>query len=154
MARPEIPDWRLRRITEADFEWAFELHKAAMGEYVERMWGWDEDFQREFFADAFDRQPRQVIQVAGQDVGVVVLEERPDELYLGLIELLPAWQGRGLGTDILRSLLRRAADAGKPLSLHVLKTNPRAAALYEREGLRVVGCEETKLLMRTSSSGA
>ena len=61
-------------------------------------------------------------------------------------------QGRGLGTAILRSLLRRAADASKPLSLHVLKANPRAAALYEREGLRVVGSEEVRLLMRTSSS--
>ena len=154
MTRPEIPEWRLRRITEADFEWAFELHKAAMGEYVARTWGWDEDFQRQFFAEAFDRQPRQVIQVAGHDVGVVVIEDRPDDLYLGLIELWPAWQGQGLGTDILRSLLRHATDAGKPLSLHVLKTNPRAAALYEREGLRVVGSEEAKLLMRTSSSGA
>jgi len=144
----------LRKITAADFEWAFELHKAAMGEYVERTWGWDEDFQRQFFADAFERQPRQVIQVAGQDVGVLVTDERHGDLYLGLIELLPAWQGRGLGTDILRWLIRRAADAGKTLSLHVLKTNVRAAALYQREGLRVVDSEEVKLLMRTSPSGA
>jgi len=68
-------------IMEADFEWAFELHKAAMGDYVERTWGWDEGFQRPRFADAFHRHPRQVIQVAGQDVGVVVIEERSDELY-------------------------------------------------------------------------
>ncbi|MGH8571695.1 MAG: GNAT family N-acetyltransferase, partial [Gammaproteobacteria bacterium] len=143
----------MRKITAADFEWAFELHKAAMGEYVARTWGWEEDFQRQLFADRFQGKPRQVIQVAGQDVGVVELEERSDELYLGLLELLPAWQGQGLGSDILRALLRRAADAGKPLSLHVLKTNPRAAALYHRHGLRVVASEEAKLLMRTSPSG-
>jgi len=91
-----------------------------------------------------------VIEVDGTDVGVLRVEEHPDALYLGLVELLPAWQNRGLGTDILRWLLRRAHETGRPLSLAVLKTNPRAAALYEREGLRVVGSEPAKLLMRSA----
>src|SRR5688572_12106638 len=107
-ADSQVPDWCLRKITEADFEWAFDLHKAAMGEYIARTWGWDEEFQRQFFTERFGQQPKQIIQVDGNDVGVVVIEEGLDDLYLGLIELLPAWQGRGLGTDILRSLLSRA----------------------------------------------
>jgi hypothetical protein len=36
------------------------------------------------------------------------------------------------------------------LSLHVLTTNLRAVALYEREGLRVVDGEPTRLLMRSA----
>jgi hypothetical protein len=39
------------------------------------------------------RTPRDVVEVAGEPVGVVAIEERPDELYLGMIELLPEWQG-------------------------------------------------------------
>jgi hypothetical protein len=27
-----VPDWHLRPISPADFEWAFELHRAALGE--------------------------------------------------------------------------------------------------------------------------
>ena len=149
MLDPDVPAWRLRPISKADFEWAFELHKVALSEYVERTWGWDEEVQRRMFAEAFDRHPRQVIQIGGQDVGVLVVEERADELYLGLIELLPAWQNRGLGTAILRRLLQRARETHRPLSLHVLRTNARAAALYEREGLRVVDSEPDRMLMRT-----
>jgi GNAT superfamily N-acetyltransferase len=149
MHRSAVPAWRLRPSSDADLEWAFELHKAALGDYVEQTWGWDETDQRRIFADMFQRQRRRVIQVAGNDVGVLIVEERHDEVFLGLLELLPAWQGKGLGTDILRWLLRQAADSGRPLRLHVLRANPRAAALYEREGLRVVGSNEVKLVMRS-----
>jgi GNAT superfamily N-acetyltransferase len=144
-----VPAWRLRPCSDADFEWAFELHRAALGDYVARTWGWDETDQRRIFADMFQCQARRVIQVAGQDVGVLIVEERSGELFLALLELLPAWQGKGLGTEILRWLLRQAADSGRRLSLHVLRANRRAAALYEREGLRVVGSDQVKLRMRS-----
>jgi GNAT superfamily N-acetyltransferase len=149
MSGSEVFAWRLRASSDADFEWAFELHREALGSYVEQTWGWDETVQRRMFADAFGRQARQVIQVDGQDAGVLVVEERPDELFLGLLELLPAWQNRGVGTDILRWLLRQASDMGKPLSLQVLRANAGAASLYEREGLRVIDSDEIRLWMRT-----
>jgi GNAT superfamily N-acetyltransferase len=100
--------------------------------------------------EAFDRQPRRVIRVEGHDVGVLVVEERADELYVALIELPPAWQGRRLGTAILRWLLRRAEATQRTLSLSMLRTNLRAVALYEREGLHVVDGEPTRLLMRSA----
>jgi ribosomal protein S18 acetylase RimI-like enzyme len=151
MAHAEASKWSLRPAEQADFDWAYELHEAALGEYVEKTWGWDEDAQQRMFADGFCREARQVIEVGGQAVGVLVVEERSDELHLGLIELLPAWQGRGLGTDILRCLLRRARETHLPLTLHVLRANPRAVALYERVGLRVVGSEPVRLLMRSGA---
>jgi GNAT superfamily N-acetyltransferase len=151
MAHAEAPKWSLRPAEQADFDRAYELHKTALGEYVEQTWGWDEDTQQRLFADGFGREARQVIEVGGQAVGVLVVEERSDELRLGLIELLPAWQGRGLGTDILRYLLRRAREMHLPLTLHVLRANPRAVALYERVGLRVVGSEPVRLLTRSGA---
>jgi len=84
MAHPEALRWSLRPAEQADFDWAYELHKAALGEYVERTWGWEEEAQRTMFADAFGRQSRQVIEVDGQAVGVLVVDERSGELYLGL----------------------------------------------------------------------
>jgi GNAT superfamily N-acetyltransferase len=133
----------------ADHDWAFELVRAALGEYVALTWGWEEGDQQQLFAAEFERHPGEIIQVHDQDVGVLVVEERPDELYLRRLLLLPEHQNQGLGTDIVRSLLRRAADTGRPLSLHVLKANPRAAALYEREGLKTVTADEIRVLMRT-----
>ncbi len=147
--RRAVPPWQLRPALIGDYEWAFELHRAALGEYVEQTWGWDEAVQQQLFAESFERQPGEIIQVQDQDVGMLVVEERSDELYLRRILLLPEHQNQKLGTSIVRTLLKRAADTGRPLSLHVLKANPRAVALYEREGLRAVSADEIRVLMRT-----
>ena len=144
------PAWRLRPGSPADLEWAFELHRTTLREYVEPIWGWDDVLQRCLFTDTFDRETCQIIQVDGQDVGVLMLDERPDELYVSRLELLPAWQGRGLGTSIMLWLLHVAHAGGRPVRLHVLKTNARAAALYERIGLRVVASEPVKVMMRST----
>lgn len=50
------------------------------------------------------------------------------------VALLSAFQGRGIGTGILRALQDRAQGEGKPLSLHVQRGNDGAAALYRRLG--------------------
>jgi ribosomal protein S18 acetylase RimI-like enzyme len=151
MCHARVPPWRLREVSDNDHAWLFELHRVAMGEYIEQTWGWDEALQQQLFAHAFDRLRGQIIQVDNQDVGLLVVEEKTDELYLLRLVLLPEAQNQGLGTDIVRGLLRRAADTGRPLSLHVLKANPRAAALYAREGLKAVGADDVRVLMRTES---
>lgn len=81
--------WALRPINRADFEWAFALHRDALGEYIEQTWGWDDATQRRMCTDRFDERPRQVVEVDGERVGVVEVDDRPDELYLAVIELAP-----------------------------------------------------------------
>ena len=44
----------LRPATSADKKFCFRLHKAAMGDYITGIWGWDERFQRDFHTRAFD----------------------------------------------------------------------------------------------------
>jgi GNAT superfamily N-acetyltransferase len=71
-----------------------------MREYVDRVWGWDDE-----------------------DIGLLIVEERADELYLAEIQLLPAWQGLGIG-----------------------RVNERA--LYERLGMRVYDEIDTHAYLR------
>ncbi|MFZ0218390.1 MAG: GNAT family N-acetyltransferase, partial [Candidatus Dormiibacterota bacterium] len=139
--------WSLRPITKAEFEWGYALHRETLREYVEPMWGWDEVVQQRLFANSFDLDGRKVIEVDGEPVGVLQVDERPDELFLVLIELRPDWQNRGLGTAILRSLLGRAEGLQRPLTLHVLREpaggrplcTPRDARHRERSGAARAG---------------
>jgi ribosomal protein S18 acetylase RimI-like enzyme len=121
-----------------------------MRESVEALWGWDEELQRRIFDERFARRQFQVIQVDGEDAGVLDVEERDDEIFLKLIELLPANQGQGIGTSIIRSLEVR----GKPVTLRVLTTNPRAIALYRRLGFRIVEETPERLFMRSTEGEA
>lgn len=137
-------EWTLRPATAADREFLYELHRAAMRPYVEAVWGWDEGVQRDFFERRLEHEDSQVIEVDGERVGVLALEDRGEERILALVELLPARQGRGIGTAVLRSVLAE----GRPVTLRVLTSNPRGRALYEREGFRVVRVEEPHVYLR------
>src|ERR1700761_3539853 len=100
-----VPQWRLRPGTDADREWAFALHAESLGEYIASTWGWDSAVQRRWFDHEFDVRSRQVIEVDGEPAGILDVEERPEEVFLTLVEIAPAWRGRGLGEAIVRSVL-------------------------------------------------
>ena len=142
------PEWTLRPAAETDRDFLFELNKAAMGPYVAATWGWDEDEQIAFFDARFDPARHQIVRIAGADVGVLEVEERPDEIHLARIALLPEWQGRSIGTSIIGSILRRAADSGRPVTLRVLRRNPRAIALYESLGFTSTRQSDTHVFMQ------
>ena len=143
--------YSLRQATHNDYDFLYQLHVAAMREYIEATWGWQEAWQREYFEKKFDPANRQIIEMDGQDAGVVVVEQRDQEVYLGLIEILPAFQERGTGTAIVQEIIRDAHHAGLPVSLHVLKSNIPARKLYERLGFTVVQEEEIRFKMTRSS---
>ena len=118
-----------------------------MREYIEATWGWEDEWQQEYFARKFDPRNRQIIEIEGQNAGVIVVEHHAEEHYIALIEILPAFQRRGVGTSIVRQLIDIAREDGLPLSLHVLKTNVPARRLYERLGFAVVQDEAVRYKM-------
>lgn len=142
-----IPLFALRQASHKDYDFLFDLHRAAMREYIEAIWGWHEDWQAEYFQKKFDPANRKIIVIDGEDAGVVVVEQRPEALYLGLIELLPEFQGRGTGSVIVEQLKSEAFRKGQPLALHVLATNLPALRLYERLGFKIERQESIRYYM-------
>src|SRR5262245_24355510 len=103
----------LRPATPADSEFCFQLHKAAMGDYVAAVWGWDEEVQRGFHDRAFSPGCCQIITTGGADVGMIDVDRRPTYIYLSRIEVHPCHQGRGIGTALLTALIDEAAQNGQ-----------------------------------------
>lgn len=146
------PGYQLRPATEADFDALFDVHKAALRFSVEAIWGWDETLQRRLFTERFDPPRDQVIVIGEAVVGHLVVGTHPHEVFLARIALLPAWQGRGIGTNIVQDVVRGAAESGLAVRLTVLCTNERAQALYERLGFRVIGSDEHRRYLRIDPS--
>jgi len=128
----------LRPATPADSEFCFQLHKAAMGGYITAIWGWDEQRQHAFHDRSFSPGRWQIITADGADVGMIDVEHRPTEIYLGRIEIHPSHQRRGIGTRLITALIDEARRNGQDLALDVLAVNRRALALYQRLGLTEV----------------
>lgn len=140
--------WTLRPAHPEDRGFLLALKEAAMRRYVEQVWGWDDAEQVAYFDERFVPERWQIIQVEGQDAGVLIVEEDAEQVYLAEIEVLPAWQGRGIGTAAIGSLIERASTAGKPVTLRVLHVNKRARALYERLGFRPYKEIDTHVYLR------
>jgi ribosomal protein S18 acetylase RimI-like enzyme len=124
----------LRPATDADREFCFAMHEATLREYVEAIWGWDDTTQREYFDRGWDPSITHIVTLDGDDVGVLKVEEQADVNYLGLIEIHPDHQGRGIGAQLVEGLAADAARRGRSVELDVLSVNTRAAALYRRLG--------------------
>jgi ribosomal protein S18 acetylase RimI-like enzyme len=143
----------LRPATSADSEFCFQLHKAAMGDYITAIWGWDEQRQREFHARSFNPGRWQIITADGTDIGMIDVEYRPAEIYLSRIEIHPKHQGDGIGTRLISALIDEAEQNGQDLVLDVLTVNHRAQALYQRLGMTEVarhGDNDIKITMRSA----
>jgi ribosomal protein S18 acetylase RimI-like enzyme len=128
----------VRPATEDDREFAFAVKRAALGPHVARVWGWDDEFQHAFHAADWAVRRPDIVEVDGVAAGTIEVAPHPAGLELGEFYLLPAYQRQGIGSELLRRVLDRADDEGRPVRLQFLKANP-VRSLYERHGFRVVG---------------
>ena len=77
-------------------------------------------------------------------IGRLTVEDKTDHVFLAYIALLPACQNRGIGSEIIRSVMVEAKARGKPVMLTVLKPNP-VKALYERLGFVVTESDDIRV---------
>ena len=131
----------LRPATADDREFAYTTTRDTMREHVLATWGkWNEAEVRRRSSDNIANGTTCIIQLDGEPIGIWVVERESDCIRLVQIFILPAFQGRGIGSKLIEELLAEARSAGLPLRLRVLRVNP-AFNLYLRMGFKVV--EET-----------
>lgn len=116
---------------------------------VSRVPGWS-DAQRRTFLHAQEQLQRQhyekhyasadflIIEQAGTPIGRLCVHHTPEDVRVVDIALLPAWHGKGIGTDLLQWVLSQADSAHRSCSLSVEQGSP-ARRLYHRLGFSACG---------------
>jgi 2-phosphosulfolactate phosphatase len=130
--------FNVRPAADSDQPFLFALKQATMRDYIVAAFGpWDDAVERRQFGPDLDRIA--VISIEGRDVAMIEARIEGDDLYLANIQVIPEWQGRGLGTRIVELLAAAAHARGRALVLRVLKVNGRARRFYERIGFELTG---------------
>ena len=125
--------------TDDDYEFVYETKKQVYKKYVEANWGeWNEDKQREMFADFIKTygDKIQMIMMGYNKIGFYHGEDIGDNEYeIGNICIIPEYQGKGLGTKILKEII--SEQRGKDIYLRYFKQNP-VVRLYKRLGFEMI----------------
>ena len=136
----------LRTARDNDVAFARNLYFETMRRIIERLFGWDQDREEKNFARFFRLNEASIITVDGQDVGWIQEQTFQNSINLGSFYVAPKMQGHGVGTQVLRMLMERAARESKTMTLAVVKINP-ARQFYEKRGFRITHEDEHKFYM-------
>jgi len=125
-----------REAEQGDFDFLFELKKAAEYEPIKAVFGWDEEIQQSIHQQEWQEDKPVIIEIDGKRVGSYLVQVHNDHLYFGRFFLLPQCQGQGIGSTVLKEVIALASQHNLPIKLCYLQGN-RVGRLYERYGFEV-----------------
>lgn len=141
-------DYRIRLATPSDHDLIYALKAQSVRPYVEKIWGWDENYQRnDFDSDFAEIKQFNVIEIEGCFAGFV--QYYFDYPYVEVVEihLLPEFRGKGIGSDILRYLQKVCIAQDRKIRIGCFKENHRAKALYQKLGFMQTGVNDTHYIL-------
>jgi ribosomal protein S18 acetylase RimI-like enzyme len=143
----------LRPACSDDYPFALRLYIETIKPFASAWIDWADADQETLFASLWRPDDTRIITLSGQDIGWVEFRRAGDELFLKQLYVAPAYQRRGVGSQVLRLLLEERCKTATSMALFVLKNNP-AFRFYERHGFEVVRETHTTLVMRRSMAEA
>ena len=109
--------------------------------------------QHNFYHEQFSSAQFDIIEFYNDTIGRLYVDRRPDEIRIIDIALLPEHRGKGIGGELMQSLLEEASGSNKSVSIHVEHNNP-AMHLYQRLGFRHVRDEGVYFFMRWNAENS
>ncbi|MEQ1518229.1 MAG: GNAT family N-acetyltransferase [Usitatibacteraceae bacterium] len=134
--RPAVPD---------DLDFLLALRKTTMNEHLvsSGMSTSDENHMKRI---ELEFQSSEILESSGSPVGLIKATRRGNAWELIQIQLVPDFQGLGIGSELIEGLVAEASRVGASVKLSVLKSN-RARFLYERLGFVICGEDERSFHM-------
>lgn len=153
------PNISLRQATPDDEPFLLDLYGSTRDEELAGL-DWDDNQKRTFIRMQFlvrersyPRGDDRIILMNGLSIGRMLVNRSDSAILLTDIALLTEYRNAGIGTGLIRELIKEAAESAKPLHLHVLETSP-AVRLYERLGFARLGTDAAYLEMKWDPTGS
>jgi ribosomal protein S18 acetylase RimI-like enzyme len=137
----------LRPASDEDAQFVEWLYLAAQKPFLEKLPDFNEEQLIARFRKSLATGEVDIIVVDHQNVGCIHLTKGPDVIDIAQLHIMPGFQGKLIGTTLIRRVLEEASSIRKKVTLAVLKGN-RAIHLYKRLGFTVTGEDDIKYYMQ------
>lgn len=140
-------EYTFRKCNETDIKFIYELKEKCFKWYIEKIYGWNKQMQIELTQKEMDEHlaDMSIIQYKGRDIGLFTFYyDEIGDACVGMFAILPEYQGKGIGTQILINILEENKKVR--IYLKTYKENP-ARNLYQRVGFRKYDETKTHWLM-------
>ena len=136
-----------------DCDFILNLKELGMKWYIEKIYGWDTDIQREKTKHEIEnhKNDMRIIEIDNNDIGVTTFYEENNEYVVGLIIVHPDYRGKGVATNIIKEYIDIAKKNNKNIKIKTYKFNP-AKKLYERLGFKIYNEDDTHVYLKIEFS--
>ena len=128
----------------SDVDFILKLKELCFKWYIEIIYGWDINIQREKTIEELDEHinDMKVITLDNKDIGITSFYEEEGLYVVGMIMIHPNYQNKGIATNIINEYIKIAKKDNKRIILKTYKENP-ARKLYERLGFKLYNEDKT-----------
>ena len=131
-----------------DCEFILKLKELGLKWYIEIIYGWDINVQREKTKHEIDKfiNTMKIIVIDNKEIGVTNFFEENNEYVVGLIIIHPDYQGKEIATNIINDYIDIARKENKKIRIKTYKYNP-AKKLYEKLGFKQYNEDDTHVYL-------
>lgn len=140
-------NYLLKKATMEDYDFIYGVKKITLRNHIEKIWGWDEKYQQNDFSKSFLPNRNNIIILNGSNIGVLEINEEDKIIYVVELEILPQFQGKGIGSNILNDIIEDAKKKDKKVQVGCFKVNERAKELYLKLGFKIIDDTRTHFIL-------
>ena len=130
-----MTDYTFRKMRQQDYEMIYSMKKDAFKKYIVENWGsWDSTKQREYFKNFIEKYKDNIWVILADHIAIGFFAGQVmgnGHYHLGTIVIIPEYQDKGIGTQILRDIIKK--NSKRNIEIKYFKKNP-VGHLYSRLG--------------------
>tara|TARA_R110000868_G_scaffold91812_2_gene254400 strand:- start:14806 stop:15180 length:375 start_codon:yes stop_codon:yes gene_type:complete len=115
---------------------------------VEKIWSWNEPYQKEIHKAKFIASDIKIIEHKKQAVGYLILKDTDNEIYIENLLIEKEFQNLGIGKEVMQKIIERANSEKKLIRLQVFKINIKAQRFYKNFGFKKTSEKENHIGMK------
>lgn len=150
----------MRAVTNEDDAFLYEIYKASRAAefaplqlpeaQLDSLMRMQYQSREQSYTAQFPDADHAIVSVDDAGVGQIRVNRAAEEHRLVDIALLPAWQGKGIGTLLVSQLIETARELGVPLRCSVAMNNPGSFRFHQRLGFTIIAEDPMYLYLEHS----